>query len=86
MVSVVSTLQDPPSKNPRVGHPPCLFNFVSTLLSVRSECSRKISLREQARYSQVDSKEPGWMMVASRSGPVEIMPISTWRKSEMNFR
>ena len=28
----VSTLQDPSSKNLRVGHPPRLFNFCKTLL------------------------------------------------------
>src|SRR5262245_28422057 len=37
-------------------------------------------------YSQRERRVPGWMMVASRSGPVEIMPISTFRKSATKLR
>jgi hypothetical protein len=35
-------------------------------------------------YSQRASSVPSGMIVASRSGPVEIMPISTCRKSAIN--
>ena len=36
-------------------------------------------------YNQEASFEPGVTMVASRSGPVEMMPISTPSSPEMNF-
>ena len=42
--------------------------------------------KARRRYSQEASFVPGMTKVASRSGPVEIMPISTPSSSEMNFR
>src|SRR5690348_6516890 len=37
-----------------------------------------------ALYSHFDKRVPAGTIVASRSGPVEIIPISTCRKSEIN--
>src|ERR1700742_2702757 len=43
-------------------------------------------LAEKETYNHFDSNVPGGTIVASRSGPVEIIPISTCRKSEINFK
>ena len=48
---------------------------------------RRVREQHLARLqSQDDMRDPGTTMVASRSGPVEIIPTSTPSWSEMNFR
>lgn len=40
--------------------------------------------QSRSRYNQRASSVPSGIIVASRSGPVEIIPISTCKKSAMN--
>ncbi len=54
--------------------------------SISITLARAASKEIIAGYSHAASFVPRGTMVASRSGPVEIIPISTWSSSEMKFR
>jgi len=62
-------------------------SFVDAQMSQRRSSFSALGYEgSKVNYSQLARRVPGWMMVASLSGPVEIMPISTSRKSLTNRR
>jgi hypothetical protein len=56
-----------------------IFDFNSFVISLRSEFP-------QILHSHRARSVPSGTMVASRSGPVEIIPISTCKKSAINLK